>query len=161
MLVSRQFIEPLAGKRLAAVLSWVSLPVQLAILMLSRSYAVCLGRDAIAVIRPPHRRSWTVAGLLEVLGWFVLIDVVVTWLSVFVPVAWWLVAVWLGAALVVNIWWLLWPFEGRVRAKPARLSGHERRALASARRRSVEISAAAARGAATRSCCCRYADISR
>lgn len=87
MLVSRQFIEPLAGKRLAAVLSWVSLPVQLAILMLSRSYAVCLGRDAIAVIRPPHRRSWTVAGLLEVLGWFVLIDVVVTWLSVFVPVA--------------------------------------------------------------------------
>lgn len=42
LLVSRQFIEPLAGKRLAAVLSWVSLPVQLAILMLSRSYAVCL-----------------------------------------------------------------------------------------------------------------------
>lgn len=111
-------------------------------LILGRPYSLHKGRDAFAVVRPPHKRSWAAASLIETLIWIFAVTPVVAVVSVFVPVFAWSIVVWVAVSFAVTVWWSLWPFDGHVRAKLARLSKTERRACAAARRRSVEVSAA-------------------
>ncbi len=147
LVVGREFSRAVLGNnsRAASVAGWIAWPVSVVILVMSRPWLVHVENHGVAIVRPPSRRQVPVVGVLELLVWTALFVVVFSSFVIWLHLGWllWVVYGWALAAMVLTLWWLRGPFEGKLKEKPDDLNADELRQYKAARWASVEVSLAA------------------